>query len=300
MTSRIVRTDGVHIAVYESGPVSRPTVIFVHGYPDSHLVWDRVIGELVNDFHCVAYDVRGAGASDAPTSVDGYRLEQLATDLANVVDAVSPNAPVHVVGHDWGSIQTWESVTTDRLRGRIASFTSISGPCLDHMGHVLRDRLRTRTRESLGQLLSQVARSWYIWLFELPMLGERAWTHGGLAERFPTMIRKLEGVVAEPSPTRKRDGERGIGLYRANVIDRLRNPRERRAHAPVQLIVATQDRYVEAGSFADVPRWVPDLERHDIEAGHWVVLKEPSRVAGLVRDFVTRIEARSATRAVEA
>ena len=53
-----------------------------------------------------------------------------------VVDAVSPERPVHLVGHDWGSIQAWAAVTDPSLGDRFASFTSMSGPSLDHVGRV--------------------------------------------------------------------------------------------------------------------------------------------------------------------
>ena len=58
----------------------------------------------------------------------GFTLEKLTDDFLAVADAVSPDRPVHLVGHDWGSVQAWEFVTVPRTEGRIASFTSMSGP----------------------------------------------------------------------------------------------------------------------------------------------------------------------------
>lgn len=58
----------------------------------------------------MSYDVRGAGASTAPRRILSYRLALLAEDLFAVADAVSPDRPVHVVAHDWGSIQAWERI----------------------------------------------------------------------------------------------------------------------------------------------------------------------------------------------
>lgn len=294
MTQRIVESRGVKLAVYESGTEHPITLVFVHGYPDDHTVWDGVIEALEGTYHCVSYDVRGAGASDAPSDLSGYDMEELSRDLGRVLDAVSPNAPVHLIGHDWGSIQSWESVTTDRLRGRIASFTSISGPCLDHVGHLLRSQLRERSLASFRAIGSQLAKSWYIGMFHVPGLAERAWSSGTLSKRFPEVLLHTEGVRARVHPGRDRDGSRGVGLYRANMRPRITNPGHRRANVPVQLIVPTQDRYVGADLFQEVARWVPDLERHDVSAGHWFVLSDPKRAAGLVDAYVRRIEARSA------
>ena len=130
---RTVARGSVTLSVLEAGERSRPTIVLVHGYPDTKEVWAPVIERLATDFHVVAYDVRGAGASSAPRGPAAYRLERLASDFAAVCDAVAPGERVHLVGHDWGGVQGWEFVTSPRFEGRIASFTTISGPALGHV-----------------------------------------------------------------------------------------------------------------------------------------------------------------------
>src|SRR3954447_14444543 len=110
--------DGVRIAVHESGRPDGPVLVAVHGYPDNHHVWDGVATELADDVRFVAYDVRGAGDSDKPSGRAAYRMERLRDDLAAVLDLVSPDAPVHLLGHDWGSIQLWDPVSEPRFAGR--------------------------------------------------------------------------------------------------------------------------------------------------------------------------------------
>ena len=61
MKSRTVTSDGVKLAVYEQGDPAKPTVLLVHGYPDTHLMWNDVAARLAEDFHVVSYDTRGAG-----------------------------------------------------------------------------------------------------------------------------------------------------------------------------------------------------------------------------------------------
>ncbi|WP_278257987.1 alpha/beta fold hydrolase [Nocardioides convexus] len=74
--STIDTSDGLRLAVHERGERGAPTVVLVHGYPDNHHVWDGVAAEPAGDFHVVAYDVRGSGASGVPTSRKGYRIDQ--------------------------------------------------------------------------------------------------------------------------------------------------------------------------------------------------------------------------------
>ena len=138
---RWVRTGGVELCVAELGDDRQPTVVLVHGYPDTKEVWSEVAARLADRFHVVLYDVRGHGRSTAPRPLrGGFTLEKLTDDFLAVADAVSPDRPVHLVGHDWGSVQSWEFVTVARTEGRIASFTSMSGPSLDHFGHWIKQR----------------------------------------------------------------------------------------------------------------------------------------------------------------
>jgi pimeloyl-ACP methyl ester carboxylesterase len=269
-----VESDGVRLAVFERGDRSAPTVLLVHGYPDTHRVWDGVAEALAGDFHVVSYDVRGAGASDAPRGLAPYRLPVLGRDLLAVARAVSPDGPVHVVGHDWGSIQSWEAVTTPGAP--IASFTSISGPCLDHLG----------SRARGGPNLDQLRRSWYIAAFHLPFVAPLVWRHV-VGPRWGEVLRRVEGVRAPVSPTVVEDGVRGMALYRANFIPRLRAPRERRTDVPVLLVHPRRDRYVTGSLTEGVERWAPHLRREVVDAGHWVPVTHPRTVARLVAEHVT-------------
>jgi pimeloyl-ACP methyl ester carboxylesterase len=272
-----VESEGARLAVFEHGDRSAPTVVLVHGYPDTHRVWDDVVPLLAEEFHVVTYDVRGAGASSAPRGLAAYRLPVLARDLFAVIAAVSPDAPVHVVAHDWGSIQAWEAVTTPDAP--IASYTSISGPCLDHVGHWMR-------RRPTGRHLKQLLHSWYIAMFHLPFVAPLLWRHV-IGPRWAAVARRLEGVTPHVSPTVVRDGVQGIALYRANFVPRLRSPRVRRTDVPVQLVQPLRDRYVTAGVTEDVERWASDVRRRVIDAGHWAPITHAPAVAHLVADHVT-------------
>lgn len=288
---RTVLSGGLALAVHEQGDPAAPTVLLVHGYPDTHRVWDDVAAALAGDHHVVRYDTRGAGDSAAPADRSGYRLPHLADDLFTVADAVSPDRPVHVVAHDWGSIQAWEAVTDPRATERIATYTSLSGPCLDHAGHWIRRRLTHPTPRHLAQLLAQGVHSWYIAAFHLPYLAPAVWRHG-LARHWGGVLRRLEGVTprpGHPQPTLREDAVRGIGLYRANMAPRALRPRSRRTQVPVQLITLTRDRYVNPALSEGLERWAPRLRRRTLQAGHWsALLEQGETVAGMVREFAAR------------
>ncbi|MBQ0997910.1 SDR family oxidoreductase [Streptomyces sp. RK62] len=290
---RRVATGGVELCVVELGDTARPTVVLVHGYPDSKEVWSEVAERLAGHFHVVLYDVRGHGRSTAPRPLrGGFTLEKLTDDFLAVVDAVSPDRPVHLVGHDWGSVQGWEFATVGRAEGRIASFTSMSGPSLDHFGHWINGRLRRPTPRRLAQLLGQGAKSWYVYALHTPALPELAW-RGPLGRRWPRILERLEKASGDGYPTASlpSDAAHGAWLYRDNVRARLRRPREDAyAHTPVQLITPLGDAFLSERLYDGLEHWVPRLTRRTLDARHWIPRTRPDRLAAWIKEFVTSVE----------
>ncbi|MFJ2596068.1 SDR family oxidoreductase [Streptomyces erythrochromogenes] len=288
-----VRAGGIELCVVELGEKGRPTVLLVHGYPDSKEVWTEVAERLATRFHVVLYDVRGHGRSTAPQPLrGGFTLEKLTDDFLAVADAVSPDRPVHLVGHDWGSVQGWEFATVGRTEGRIASFTSMSGPSLDHFGHWIKKRMSRPTPRAAAQLLGQGAKSWYVYMLHTPVLPELAW-RGPLGKRWPKMLQRVEKVPAGSYPTASlpSDAAHGAWLYRDNVRPRLRRPRsDAYAHVPVQLITPTGDAFLSERLYDGLERWAPDLLRRTLPAKHWIPRTRPDQLASWISEFVTARE----------
>ncbi|MEU7177183.1 MULTISPECIES: SDR family oxidoreductase [Streptomyces] len=288
-----MRTGGVELCVAELGDPALPTVMLVHGYPDSKEVWSEVARGLAARFHVVLYDVRGCGLSTAPRPLrGGFTLEKLTDDFLAVADAVSPDRPVHLVGHDWGSVQSWEFATVRRTEGRIASFTSMSGPSLDHFGHWIKKRMTRPTPRRTAQLLGQGAKSWYVYLLHTPVLPELAW-RGPLGRSWPGILRRIEKVPDGGYPTASLPGDaaHGAWLYRDNIRARLRRPRaDAYAHCPVQLITPTGDAFLSQRLYDDLEQWAPQLVRRTLPAKHWVPRTRPDQLVSWITEFVNAKE----------
>lgn len=287
-TRSTVSSGGVSLAVWQT-PQIGPTVVLVHGFPDTHAVWDPVVQRLQDRFHCVTYDVRGAGESGAPGRQDEYAVRHLVDDVAAVIDVVSPDRPVHLVGHDWGSVQAWEVVIREkcdaRFSGRIASYTTISGPCLDHVAAFSRSARRGGWKHK-GQGLHQLLHSWYVYAFHLPWLPEYVLRHTSL-------LTGGNGRHRHFGPTLPADAVHGLNLYRANIFTRReRPPGGATTDVPVQLIVPLRDPYVLPQLTHNVHRFASDLARLEIDAGHWVPLSHPGELAAALATFVSAQDAR--------
>jgi pimeloyl-ACP methyl ester carboxylesterase len=290
---RRVRGHGVDLAVTELGDRLRPTVVLIHGFPDTSAVWAPVAQLLATGgFHVVAYDVRGAGVSGAPNEQSGYALPVLIEDLAAVITEVSPDSPVHLVGHDWGSIQGWEAVTSELLAGRIASFTSISGPPLEHAALWARGH-RTRRLSDLRLAMRQAAHSWYIALFHLPLLPELVTAGVRVGHAASAAWHGWGRSSDEPQPDRSTLGDdfaHGLGLYRANVRPKFRHPTMKYTDTPVQLVVPMADRYVTPALLDGLENWSSLVWRRESDAGHWVIRTHPDQIARWVHEVITFVE----------
>lgn len=289
---RVAGFDGLSLAVQERGPQDGPPVVLVHGYPDDHAVWDLVARRLAGGHHVITYDVRGAGGSEVPASTSSYRMHALVADLEAVIRATSPDRPVHLVAHDWGSIQSWSAVTDPVVGRRVASFTSLSGPGLDHVGAWV----RAHRHPGAGRWTAarrQAVRSWYIAAFRTPFPA-RAWQSGRLAEGFPLMLERVEGAAVDdrwPGPHLVANGVNGIELYRANMHGGAPRSAAVPTEIPVQLVVPAGDRYVTPALLDGIEALAPALVRRDVGGGHWLPRSKPDLVARLVAQHVAAVEA---------
>ena len=298
VTRHVITSADVRLYAETRGNPEQPAMILVHGYPDNHTVWQPLAEQLADEFFVIVYDVRGAGQSDKPRRLADYRLALLAQDLKAVADQLLPGRAFHLAAHDWGSIQSWESVTSGLLQGRILSFSSISGPSLDHMGFWMRSHLLSLAPRRLFAGIRQLFASWYIAFFQVPLLPPLLWRLL-VARHWGRYLQWREGVC-EPqvNPTQADDGVFGVRLYRANFIPRLLRPEKRYAHCPVQLIVPTRDNYVGTQLFDELGDWVTQLYRRDLDASHWAPLTHAPQLAQWIAEFAHAMAAGEDTRSL--
>ncbi len=277
---------GAELFTVGRGDPAAETAVLVHGYPDTHACWDELADVLVRQLHVVAFDVRGMGASTAPAGARGYRLEELITDLGAVIDAASPNAPVHLVGHDWGAVQCWAALGSGLLAGRVASFTSIAGPPLGTVGGWARRRLRPGT-PGFSELIRQIAHSWYAGAFMIPRLPEIV-LRARIEHDWPFWLRRVEGIEprpGHPSASLVDDAVRGLALYREN-LGRSGPGRPGPVAVPVVLVIPLRDRYLTPALYDRADGWAGDLRRLELDTGHWAQRTHPEEIGAAVLALV--------------
>lgn len=139
---RMVETNGIKLRVAESAQAqdkTLPLVVLVHGWPESWYSWRHQIPAITAaGYRVIVPDMRGYGGSDKPANIDAYDIKHLASDVVGLVDAYGADKAI-IIGHDWGSIVTWNTVLLhpDRFKAMIAMSVPNSGrgatPPLDGM-----------------------------------------------------------------------------------------------------------------------------------------------------------------------
>ncbi|MFF9206683.1 alpha/beta fold hydrolase [Streptomyces sp. NPDC014986] len=99
-TLQRMATNDTHLSVAVGG--SGPTLVLLHGWPQTSRAWARVMPALARTHTVVVPDLRGTGESERPQ--DGYAKTNQADDMRGVLDALNLSGPVAVAGHDIGSM----------------------------------------------------------------------------------------------------------------------------------------------------------------------------------------------------
>ena len=78
-----IDVGGLRLHVEEAG--SGPPLVLLHGFAGAAAGWAPIVERLAPEFHTIAIDIVGHGASDAPDAVDRYVMRQCVDDLVAVL-----------------------------------------------------------------------------------------------------------------------------------------------------------------------------------------------------------------------
>ncbi len=266
-----------------------PLVILLHGFPETHRSWDFQVPALVDaGFRTITPDLRGYGSTERPR--DGYDLGTLGRDIAALIDHVA-EAPVFLVGHDWGGAVAWHVATRfpERLRRVV----------------VLNCPHPARFAEALATDPDQLRRSWYMLFFQLPVLPEWWLTRrdgANLVRLFRSGFRHPHAAPSAIAEASRRaliepDAARAaIGYYRAALRPGVHPWRLRKAlrsygaiRVPVTIIWGRNDPALATRLVDGTERFAPDLDVTLVPgAGHFVHQEKPETVNSLLVDALAR------------
>ncbi len=280
-----IQISGAEINLARGG--DGPPVLLLHGYPQTHAMWNAVAPRLVESFTVVAADLRGYGDSSKPPGGDdhaAYSKRTMARDMVEVMQHLGFES-FAVVGHDRG--------------GRVAHRL-----VLDHQDRVTKAALLDiiPTREVFARTDKALATSYYHWFFLIQPYGLPETLIG--ADPTYYLRKKLGGwgtTLDTFEPEALAEYERCFGDpatihascedYRAAASIDLEHDeadfRRNRIECPLLLLWGGQG---VMGKLYDVEEiWKPyatDLRGSPIDAGHFLAEEKPGETATELLTFL--------------
>jgi pimeloyl-ACP methyl ester carboxylesterase len=258
-----------------------PTLVLLHGYPQTWYMWRKVLPALAEHFTVIAPDLRGAGGSDAPT--DGYTKSSLAEDIHDLLVGLGLAEQVRLVGHDIGTMVAYAYAAAHR--DSTSRLVLIEAPLAD---------------ETLYQLPSLTAQGPGLWNFGFFTL------QNGLPER---MLAGHEGIWVDGfvdwlEMVKGGVDEQAIAEYAAQ----LRRPGHTRAsfeyfrtmHADVAETIHHRDTPLTIPVLAigaegtlgqmvhdQVVNYATNVTGDIAPTGHWVAEEDPAYLTARLLDFLS-------------
>ena len=109
---RDIQVNGVQFRVADEG--LGPVILFVHGFPLNHSMWQAQIEEFSKTHRVIAPDLRGFGGTDG--ALYSVSMEQFADDLAELLDALAVEGPIIFCGLSMGGYIAWQFAQRHRNR----------------------------------------------------------------------------------------------------------------------------------------------------------------------------------------
>ena len=267
-----------------------PLMLMLHGFPEFWYSWRHQIPAMAERFRVVAPDMRGYNQSEKPRGVDRYRLGLLMQDIAGLIEALGESRAV-LMAHDWGGGVAWPfAAHYPHMVERLIILNCPPPAVL--MRHLMSNR-------------AQLRRSYYMFVFQLPLLPEAM-----IRARDYAFIEKvLRGWAVDKSAFSERDIAMykeaaakpgaltgGINYYRAAfrqflLARRRGGGEEAKVRCPTLVIWAEKDRALGKEMTYDFQDEVegPLEIRYVPDCSHWVQQERPEVVNALVSEFLSDI-----------
>jgi pimeloyl-ACP methyl ester carboxylesterase len=253
-------------------------VVLMHGFPDNLELYDRMLPHLAGRRPVVRFDFLGWGRSDKPTGYP-YTATNQVGDVAAVIDAASAHLgcdQVVLVAHDASGPPAIDWALDNP--GRVARLVLLN--TYYHWTPALRRPPAIALYST--PLVRTVARAL---VHRRPDLDRRlfAWQVGGFVrdeqvrDAFVAQLYR-QFLPARPAFWRLNDDLLGTVLSRRGRLARLR-----RFAPPVRVVFGARDRYLNPRVGLRFAVLFPHSELHLLpDAGHYVQVDEPQRVADLI------------------
>ncbi len=294
---------GIALSCRATGEKGRPTLVFLHGFPEAAFVWDGMLEHFAKPenggFRCIAPNLRGFENSSAPTDVSAYRPKHLVADIAALI-ATESGQLACLVAHDWGGAVAWNlAASQPHLAKKLAIINS------PHPGTFLRELQHSPAQQAASAYMNflirpdaekLLAEDDFRRLFEFFTPYSSVKASSG-AEKGPRITPDwlTPAFKAQYRDVWQRGLTGPLNFYRASPlrpgpdIAKLVIPRELlEVHLPTLVLWGMGDIALPPGLLDGLQDYVPHLQLKKIEdATHWVIHEQPAVVTRYLQEFLS-------------
>lgn len=261
----------IRLNVFAGGPGA--PLLFVHGFPLDHRMWQPQLDEFVRTHRVIAPDLRGFGQSHV--THDKVTMERFADDLAALLDALGITEPVVFCGLSMGGYIAWPFVRKyrERLRGLVLCDTR----ALPDSPEAAEGRHKTAA-EVLAHGPEPVVKAMLPKLLSSQTTEERP--------ELPDHLRQM--MLGQPP--------HGIAAALAGMAERP-DARELlpEIDVPTLVLVGEDDPISTPDEMQELAAAIPGARFHVIPcAGHLPPLENPEATNAALREFLRELESGSA------
>ena len=242
MQHRTINTNGVSLHIVEQG--DGPTVLFVHGFPDTWRGWRRqMVAVAEAGYRALALDMRGYGESSAPHDPALYTSFHTVGDLIGVLDVLGIETAI-IVGHDFGATVSWNAAMM--RPERFPAVFCLSVPFVAPGGPSFLQQLRVAGKDEFymfQQMRPEAEQQWADAATTIP--GMLYWTSGAAPD-------ETRWDPFEPSLSLTRPSPIGVPAFAdaEDVIAAIREFARNGFHGPLNYYRAIEPFFAMAGAFA--------------------------------------------------
>ena len=278
-----VQVSGITLSVGTAGPEEAPTLVLLHGWPESMAAFRSVVPLLADEYFLIVPDQRGFGQSDKPEGIDNYRMHLLIADVLGLIEWRGRDE-IGLVGHDMGAAVAWSCATV--MPNRITRMVTMCAPHPNHFHRV-----------GAGNV-QQIYRAFYAWLLNTGKKGERLLASNDFNLLSDWAFGKSKGVTEDMRAAYRAEwAQPGAFHAMAEWYRAIYNPDMFNPDLPLQLPNLTvPTRYLHGeNDLAFVPEMASgsgDFVDADYDeqvvpnTTHWMLHEQPEAVVALVKGWM--------------
>jgi 3-oxoadipate enol-lactonase len=254
------------LSVFLSGNIDAKAMLFIHGFPFNHTMWQAQLDEFGKNYMCVTYDIRGLGES--PVGDGQFTMESFIDDLEAILDELKLIKPV-LCGLSMGGYISLRAM--ERMQNKFSALIlcDTKSAADDNEGKI--------KRSAAIKLINAGKYNEFIESFILNCFGEK----------FVKENNTEYSKIVERSKKNNPIGAKGCLLAMSGRTDTTESLLK--INIPTLVICGSEDKLSPSDVMKSMADKIPHADFVLVEsAGHMTPIENPQIVNEVIRDFLAK------------